>query len=120
MLIAFLMQAAVSAAPAPPPPTMEELVRNLQATGLAQRSTRCRNLVVEVMRPHLGERVDEIVPGASGFERRGAPMGAQPPVWVPGANPEEGYYAAVDRQLDGCPVPTPIYLPNAPSPAGKE
>lgn len=109
MLIALLMQAAIAASPQAPAPSLARPIPTEQARG-----ARCQRLITEVMREYQATRPPE----GTKPERRETTR-AQPPVWVPGAYPEEGYYAAVNRMLDGCPVPTPIYLPNAGAPAAK-
>ncbi len=107
MLIALLLQAAVAAAP--PPPVLIDRGNKAEAW---RNRPECQRLVVEAMRPKAEGQRGEIVQGASKFEHKDG-RETESPVWVPGANREEGYYAAVNRMVDGCPVPTPIYLPNA-------
>ena len=113
MLIALLLQASFTVT-IPSNATQAEVQAALKAASEAAR-TRCGQYVIEAMAPFTGPAQVE---GATVNKPR---VQARPEArpWRPGENRDEGYYAAVNRMVDGCPVPTPIYLPNAPSPAGK-
>lgn len=49
------------------------------------------------------------------FEGPTAPT--QPPIWTPGANPEEGIFPAVDTYVGGCRTPASIQIRNLVRPA---
>jgi hypothetical protein len=93
MIVALLIQAAIVQAPALPPKDRQaELARRLACN--SARVTPADATPRGILREPAGK--------------------AEKPLWRPGVNPDEGYYAAVARSIDGCSVPTPISLPFAP------
>ena len=115
MLIALLLQAAINAAPVQAPatkplPSIDTLKRDLRGLADAEvmRLSECRARTIEATAPVQGR----LQPGAL-YRRGDRPAGVQDPLWKQGELAGEGYYAAVERSVGGCPVPRPIHLPNA-------
>jgi hypothetical protein len=102
MLVALLLQAIIAQPPAPPP---EALVRDLERVDQVRAiRARCNQGLIYTR--------EGLVDGASLYRPQQNPARAQEPLWKPGQFPDEGVYAAVERRVDGCPVPTPISVPS--------
>ena len=99
MLVALLLQAAITQAPEPAYPLKDKRAE-------AERLAACNARVT-----HADTVSPGVLRGPKGQFENGART--QPPLWKRGENRDEGYYAAVARSIDGCPVSTPISLPFA-------